>query len=316
MSTLSTTRTAKPIEVERLTRTYGSRRGVVDIDFIVGEAEVFGFLGPNGAGKTTAIRVLMGLMKPTSGRARVFGLDCWRDSRQVKEQVGFLPGDMRLYEKMTGHEFLDFFAAFRREKHPQRRHALVERFGLDLVPPIRHLSKGNRQKLAIVQALMHDTPLLIMDEPSSGLDPLMQVELLEVLAEERARGKTIFLSSHALPEVERIADRVGILRDGRLVAVEDIATLRAARERQMEVMLSEPVDPTPLLSLPDVRLVTADPSRRRLVLAVRGDIRPLLRALSDLPVDDIVYGHADLESAFLQYYGAPQDTRETAEVSA
>jgi ABC-2 type transport system ATP-binding protein len=292
-----------PIVVERLTRSYGTQRGIVDVDFSVAAGEIFGFLGPNGAGKTTTIRVLMGLLRPTAGRARIFGRDCWTDASEVKGLVGFLPGDMHLYEKWTGNEFLDFFAAFRGGGHPARRRALVERFSLDLSRAVRHLSKGNRQKLGLVQALMHDAPLLILDEPSSGLDPLMQVELLDLLREEQAAGKTVFLSSHALPEVERVADRAGIIRDGRLVAVEDVANLKATRERRMEVMLHAPLQPGTFDALEGVRLLSTHGDGRHVELGVRGELRPLLRLLSDLPVDDVVYGPPDLESVFLHYYG-------------
>jgi len=291
-----------PVKVERLTRYYGKRRGVVDLTFEVQEGEIFGFLGPNGAGKTTTIRQLMGLMSPTSGSACVFGLDCWTDSTEVKEKVGFLPGDIRLYEKMTGEELLDFFAAFRRVQHRRYRRELAERLGLELGTRIKHLSKGNRQKLAVAQALMHDAPLLILDEPSSGLDPLMQVEFVELLREEQARGKTIFLSSHQLPEVERIAHRVAIIREGSLVAVEEVARLKQLRERRMEVALHAPVPSERFSALDGVRVVSVAPGGKHIALAVRGKLGPLLRVLSDLPIDDLTFAPPDLESVFLHYY--------------
>lgn len=299
-----------PISAERLSRFYGLQRGVEDVTFQVQPGEIFGFLGPNGAGKTTTIRVLMGLLRPTSGAARVFGLDCWSESTAVKERVGYLPGDIRVYEQMTGREFLDFFAGFRGARGTPRRDALVQRLGAQLDRRLRQLSKGNRQKLAIVQALMHDPPLLIMDEPSSGLDPLLQVDMLKILAEERDRGKTIFLSSHDLPEVERIADRVGIIRDGRLVAVESVSTLKATRERRMEVVFNEPAPIEPLERLDTVRVIDVADDRRRVELAVRGEVRPLLATLAALPVQDLIYGPPDLEGVFLTYYSeqaAPSD---------
>lgn len=280
---------------------------MIDLDFAVQEGEIFGFLGPNGAGKTTAIRVLMGLLKPTSGSAHILGLDCWSESTRVKELVGYLPGDIRLYEKMTGHEFLDFFAAFRGGGDDARRKSLVDRLEVDLASQIRQLSRGNRQKIGLVQAFMHDTPILIMDEPSSGLDPLMQTGLLDLLREERSRGKTIFLSSHALPEVERVADRVGIIRDGLLVAVEDVAQLKATRERRMTVTLHEPVSLESLLALDNVRILSAESEGCHVELAVRGDLRPLLKALACLPVADLVFGPPDLESVFLHYYDGHDD---------
>jgi ABC-2 type transport system ATP-binding protein len=292
---------AAPIELAGLTFSYGERRGIVDLTLAVREGEIFGFLGPNGAGKTTTIRQLMGLLRPSGGSARVFGLDCWRDAPAVKGRVGFLPGEIRLYERLTCAEFLDFFAAFRPGSAARRR-ALVERLDLDLAVRIKHLSKGNRQKLALVQALMHDAPLLILDEPSSGLDPLMQEGLLALLREERARGKTIFLSSHQLPEVEQIAQRVAIIREGRLVAMEDVAQLKARRERRMAVVLREPVDAGRFASLAGVRVLDADPGGRRLALGVRGEPGPLLRLLAELPVADFTFGPPDLEGVFLQYY--------------
>src|SRR5919204_4940364 len=293
---------AIPIEVHGLTRYYGRRRGVLDVSFHVNEGEVFAFLGPNGAGKTTTIRQLMGLLRPTSGSAHVFGLDCWSDSPRVKERIGFLPGEMRLYEHLTGRAFLDYFASFRKSRDRKRLDALLERLELDVSQQIRHMSKGNRQKLGIVQALMHDAPLLVLDEPSSGLDPLKQVTFLQLLHDERARGKTIFLSSHAIPEVERIADRVGIIREGRLVAVESIESLKSKRARHAGVLFSAPVDGARFTSLDGVRVLSRADDGKRYELAVPGDLRPLLRALADLPLEDLTLAGADLETIFLHYY--------------
>jgi ABC-2 type transport system ATP-binding protein len=291
------------IEVEGLTRYFGEHRGVENVTFSVEPGEIFGFLGPNGAGKTVTIRHLMGFLRPTRGMARVFGLDCWADAREVKARVGYMPGDARMYEQMTGQEFLDFFAAFRDGGNARRVQALSARLELDLERRIKHLSRGNRQKLLIVQALMHDAPLVILDEPSSGLDPLKQVDFLELLREERERGKTIFLSSHQLTEVERVADRAAIIRDGRIVAVEDVNRLKAVRERRMDLTFSEPVDPGRFDSLDGVRAVTVGPDRQHVELSVRGDLPPLLATLATLPVSDMVYGPPELESVFLHFYG-------------
>lgn len=305
-----------PIRVDGLTRNYGKRRGVTDLTFEVEEGEIFGFLGPNGAGKTTTIRQLMGLMRPTGGSARVFGLDCWRDSTRVKEQVGFLPGDIRLYEKMTGKAFLDFFAAFRKGPHRRWRRELAERLGLDTGQKIKHMSKGNRQKLAVVQALMHDAPLLILDEPSSGLDPLMQVEFVELLREEQSRGKTVFLSSHQLVEVERIAHRVAIIRKGELVAVEAVDRLKKVRERRMDVTLHEPAPRERFAALEGVRVVFERHGGKQLGLAVRGKLGPLLLALGEMEVDDLSFAPPDLESVFLHYYEADGPAKTTADPMA
>ncbi len=291
-----------PITVERLTRSYGKQRGVLDLTFEVRPGEIFGFLGPNGAGKTTTIRVLMGFLRPNMGSARVFGLDCWSEATRVKEHVGYIPGDVRFWENMTGRAFLDFMAAFRGRIDPRRRQQLLERFEVELDKRIKHLSRGNRQKLALVQAFLHDPPLLILDEPSSGLDPLMQHELLTFLREERERGKTIFLSSHLLPEVERVADRVGIIRDGRLVAVLTVDELKRRRMRRMEVRFAQPVDPQRLADLPTVRILGIEDGGHHLTLGIQDDLPPLLRRLSELPVVDLVYAPPDLESVFLAYY--------------
>ena len=312
---------AQPIALTDVTFSYGKRRGVFGLTFSVEAGEIFGFLGPNGAGKTTTIRQLMGFMRPERGSARIFGLDCWRDATLVKARVGFLPGDIHLYEQLTCAEFLDFFAGFRPNAPEQHRRALAARLDLDLRQRIKHLSKGNRQKLALVQALMHDAPLLILDEPSSGLDPLMQEGLLDLLREERARGKTIFLSSHQLSEVEQIAQRVGIIREGRLVTVEDVAQLKARRERRMTVTLHEPVPAERFGTLAGVRVIEVAPDGQQIDLAVHGAPGPLLRLLADLPVADFIYGPPDLEGVFLQYYmdetaaGAPVANLASQEVA-
>lgn len=290
------------ISVQHLTRSYGPRRGVIDLSFQVEAGEIFGFLGPNGAGKTTTIRQLMGLLRPTRGTAAIFGHDCWTQSPAAKACIGFLPGDLHLYERMTGREFLDFFAAFRPGESSARRQELAARLDLDLTRRVAHLSKGNRQKLAIVQALEHAAPLLILDEPSSGLDPLMQVTFLDLLAQEQARGVTIFLSSHLLTEVERIAGRVAIIREGRLVAVETVEALKARRERHMDLTLRVPVALERFATLPGVRVLSAEDGGRIVHLAVRGDLHPLLSLLPTLSVADLVVGTPDLESVFLQYY--------------
>src|SRR5438093_883090 len=251
----------------------------------------------------------MGLLRPTSGRARIFGLDCWGQSPQAKEKVGFLPGEMRLYENLTGNALLDYFASFR--KHDRRRRdELVERLDFDPAQKIRHMSKGTRQKLGIVQALMHEAPLLILDEPSSGLDPLKQVTFLSLLHDERAGGRTVFLSSHAIPEVERIADRVGIIREGRLVAVESIDALKAKRARHADVLFGAPVEPRRIEALEGVRVLARTDDGLRYELAVPGDLRPLLRVLSELPLEDLTLASADLETIFLTYYkDAPEPPR-------
>jgi ABC-2 type transport system ATP-binding protein len=290
------------IVARRLSKVYRGGRGVFEIDFAVREGEIFGFLGPNGAGKTTTIRTLIGLLRPTAGEVTIFGLDCWRQSPAVKARVGFVPGDPRLYEKMTGAAFLEFMAGFRTRGTLGRAHKLARDFDLDLKPTIRHLSRGNRQKLLLVQGLMHDAPLLILDEASGGLDPLGQETFLTYLEDQRSRGRTIFLSSHNLAEVERVADRVGIIREGRMVAIEDIENLRALRARKMEVTLERPLNGDFFDGLQGVRLVGTKDAGRYLELAVQGNPRELLARLGTAPVLEVVFPAADLESVFMHYY--------------
>lgn len=282
---------------------------MIGLDLALNEGEVFGFLGPNGAGKSTTIRVLMGLLKPTSGSARIEGLDCWENAARVKSRVGFLPGDLHLYEGLTGAGFLDFFAGFRPDSRT-RRVQLVKRLDLDLTQRIKAMSKGNRQKLAIVQALMYGAPVLLLDEPSSGLDPLAAEEFLALLREERDVGHTVFLSSHILPEVEHIADRVGIIRDGRLVAVDTMEHLRSLRERPMHITLSEPANLAGLEGLTGVRVQSVENGGTRVTLSVRGPLAPIFGELARMPIADFTYGPPDLESLFLQYYTDAEAPRE------
>ncbi len=215
------------IELSSVVKDYGRTRALAGIDLTVEGGRIFGFLGPNGAGKTTTIRVLLDLIRPTSGAARVLGLDSQRNTIEVRRRVGYLPGDLRMYEGLRGDQFLDFIDSFRPEKRDVAyRHQLLDRLGLDATKRIRALSKGNRQKLGFIQALMHRPELLILDEPTSGLDPLVQEEVARILEDAVQDGRTVFFSSHVLPEVERLSQSVAIIREGRIVAVEDVARLK------------------------------------------------------------------------------------------
>jgi ABC-2 type transport system ATP-binding protein len=215
------------IRIEGLTKVFRNGRGIFDLSFTVGEGEVFGYLGPNGAGKSTTIRHLMGFLRPDKGVAEIAGLDCWSQAPFVQAQTGYLPGEIAFLEDMNGLEFLKLLGGMRRMTDTSRRDELIERFQFDVSTPIRKMSKGMKQKVGIVAAFMHDPKVLILDEPTSGLDPLMQQRFLELIAEEKAQGKTILMSSHIFQEIERVCDRVGIIKDGRLIAVEDMSTLRA-----------------------------------------------------------------------------------------
>ena len=225
------------IKVERLVRDYGGGKGVFDVSFHVDQGEAFGFLGPNGAGKTTTIRHLMGFLKPASGECSINSLDCWRERDKVQANLGYIPGEISFFEDLSGTEFLKFIAEYRKIGIQNRREELLERFELDPRNKIKKMSKGMKQKLGIVAAFMHDPDILILDEPTSGLDPLMQNRFIDLIAEEKKHGKTILMSSHMFEEVERTCDRIGIIRKGRMVAVDAAAALRERHTRSYTVTL-------------------------------------------------------------------------------
>ena len=223
--------------IDRLTRDYGGGKGVFDLSFEVNQGEVFGFLGPNGAGKTTTIRHLMGFLQARSGKCAISGLDCWEERYRIQSLLGYIPGEISFFDDMTGAEFLRFLSRYRRVGAGNRQEELLARFELDPRGKIKRMSKGMKQKLSIVAAFMHDPDILILDEPTSGLDPLMQNRFIELIAEEKNRGKTILMSSHIFEEVERTCDRVGIIRQGRLVAVDSVEALRQRHVRPYTVTL-------------------------------------------------------------------------------
>lgn len=286
------------IEVAGLTKSYGKRRGIADVDFTVREGEVFGFLGPNGAGKTTTIRLLLGFIHPDAGRAAVFGLDAWADAPRLHRRLAYLSGDPRYWGELTAERHFDFVGDLRGLPRGAWR-PLAERLGLDAGVAIKKLSHGNRQKVGLVQVFMGDEPLLVMDEPTTGLDPLMQREFLALIAETRAAGRTVFLSSHNLGEAERACDRVAIIREGRIVAVETVDALPRRHLHSVDLVLAAPpADGT--FALPDVEVVAANGGEVRLL--VRGDLNPLLQRLAGLEVREMALTTPDLEEVFLAYY--------------
>jgi ABC-2 type transport system ATP-binding protein len=291
------------IQTTRLSKHYGSARGIADVTLTVERGEVFGFLGPNGAGKTTTIRTLLDLLHPTSGSARVFGLDSRRDSRAIRARLGNLPGDFAYEPRMTGRELLTFFARVRGLAGLGRAEPLAERFEADLDRPLHDLSRGNRQKIGLIQALFHEPELLVLDEPTTGLDPLMQEEFLAVVGEHRDRGGTVFLSSHDLDEVERVCDRVGIVRDGRLVAVEEVDAMRERALRHVRVRFAAAVAPGDMAAVAGVEDVVRDGDALR--FRVHGDIDDLVKALALRRVEDLEITRPTLEELFLAYYGSP-----------
>jgi beta-exotoxin I transport system ATP-binding protein len=291
---------AEVIRAEQLTKSYGQNRGIVDIDFSVEAGEVFGYLGPNGAGKSTTIRLLLDLIRPTSGRFTIFGLDSRRKSVEIRRRLGYLPGDLRLYERMTGGDLLQYFGHLRGLDGSQRGEQLAERLDLDLGRQIKELSRGNRQKVGIVQAFMHEPDLLVLDEPTSGLDPLVQETFYELVAEVTERGGTVFLSSHVLSEVQHMADRVGLIREGRLDVVDSVENLRARAFTHVEATFAEPPPTDAFSQVAGVQRVEQDDSVVR--FALEGEIDPLLKARALFHVKALDVREADLEDVFLARY--------------
>ena len=297
---------AAAIRTSKLTKDYGAGRGLFDLDLQVSGQEVFGFLGPNGAGKTTTIRLLMGMIRPTSGGAYVFGLDCIRDSVEVKKKVGYLPGDVPQFGSLTGDEIVAYLGGMRGGLDRGRVRDIAQRFELDLGRRFREYSSGNKQKLAIVLAFMHRPELLILDEPTAGLDPLNQQEFYALLRETRDEGATVFLSSHILSEVEHVCDRVGIIREGRLVRVAQLEELRHIRVHRVEIELA------PGTAIPERAIRDADGVEDvsvegdRVTCTVRGGIDGLLRAIRDAEVTDLVSSEPSLEEVFLSYFSQPK----------
>jgi ABC-2 type transport system ATP-binding protein len=297
--------TTPVIETESLTKRYGAVRGIEDVTMSVAAGEVFGFLGPNGAGKTTMIRTLLDLQRPTSGSARVFGLDSRRDSLAIRARLGNLPGDFTIDAKLTGHDLLRFCAQVRGLDGLGRAAQLAERFEANLERPAGTLSRGNRQKIGLIQALFHDPELLVLDEPTSGLDPLMHEEFLAVLGEHRDRGGTIFLSSHDLDEVERICDRVAIIREGRLAAVEDVAEMRGRSYHRVTIEFAEPVDEAEFTHIAGVSDLQAD--GRRLSFRVIGGLDAVVKQAAHHTVLDMELVEPTLEEMFLTYYASGEE---------
>jgi ABC-2 type transport system ATP-binding protein len=291
---------APAIETEELTKRYGRHRGIEEVTFAVEPGEVFGFLGPNGAGKTTTIRTLLDLIHPTAGSARLFGLDSRRDSVAIRARLGNLPGDFGFGREATGRQAVRLLARLRGLDGIARAEELAARFRADLDRPLGQLSRGNRQKVGLILATFHRPELLILDEPTSGLDPLMQEEFLGLVAEERERGCAVFLSSHELDEVQRVCDRVGIVRGGRLIAVERIADLLGKARRRFAVELRDPEGLERLRGLPGVSELELAGDRATFTAA--GDLDPVVRELAGHHVVDLEATHPSLEEVFLGYY--------------
>ncbi|MEE9271549.1 MAG: ABC transporter ATP-binding protein [Candidatus Krumholzibacteria bacterium] len=288
------------VSTERLTKYYGRARGVSDLNLDIKPGEIFGFLGPNGAGKTTTIRILLDLIRPSSGSASVFGMDAQQQTVAIRKRIGYLPGEFAMYNDLTGSQLLQYFGALRGGVDQTIVAALAERLGSDLGRRISELSHGNKQKIGLIQALMNRPELLILDEPTTGLDPLVQQEFYRMLEEVRDDGKTVFFSSHVLPEVERVCDRVAIIREGRLIAVEDVSAIKAKAARKIEVTFETPPPADSFTNLPVRDLVLND---RRLQCTVQGSVDSVIKALARFNVVDLVSHEPSLEDTFLALYG-------------
>ena len=289
------------IQTERLTKSYGVHRGIVDVDLSVEAGEVFGFLGPNGAGTTTTIRILLDLIRPTSGVARVFGAVSSDDPVAIHRRIGYLPGEFNLYDRLTGSETIEYFANLRGGLDRGYAAALIERLGLDPSRRFREYSKGNKQKVGLVCALQHRPELLILDEPTAGLDPLVQQTFNELLFEAKAEGRTVFLSSHIISEVERTCDRVAIIRDGRIVRQDTVDGLRELAAHEVELRFAAPVDPAPYEAIPGVSNLAVE--GRALRMLVTGPVAPVVRLAAQGDLVDFVSREPSLEEVFLAEYG-------------
>jgi ABC-2 type transport system ATP-binding protein len=289
-----------PIQTQGLTKDYGSRRGLAGLDLEVRQGEVFGFLGPNGAGKTTTIRLLLDLIRPTAGSATVLGLDPRAGGPALRRRIGYLAGDFTVEGGQSGRELLTFLGNLRGGVPAERIDRLAERLGIDLGVRIKSLSKGNRQKVGLVQAFMHEPELLILDEPSSGLDPLVQQTFLDMVREARTAGQTVFMSSHVLSEVEQSADRVGIIRNGRMIAVEGFQELRSRAARRIEIVFDEPVPLEAFASVEGIEQLSIEGTVLRCIQTGRAD--GLIKAAARYPVRTLRAEEPDLEELFLTMY--------------
>ena len=292
--------TTNVIEIRQLTKDYGNNRGIFDVSLSVKKGEVFGFLGPNGAGKSTTIRHLMGFIQADQGSCQINGLDCLRDHARIQQALGYLPGEIAFMDDMTGIEFIKFMAKMKGMTDLTKAYELMERFELNPQGKIKKMSKGMKQKIGIICAFMHDPELLILDEPSSGLDPLMQNRFIELVLEERQRGKTIFMSSHIFEEIERTCDRTAMIKDGRLISIEELQTLKASKHKTYQIMFAteelaeqfmnegfecEQVESTVVKVLP------------------RNNLNYLLATLSRYDIVDLDITKLTLEELFLHFYG-------------
>lgn len=295
-----------PLRLKTLTKRYGKERGVEGVDLTVEQGEIFGFLGPNGAGKTTAIKTIMNFMRPTSGQALIFGLDSAKDTTAVKAKVGYLAGDFEMYENLTGRQYLAFIAHMRGVENVEKEvNELAQKLEANLTKKIGTLSRGNMQKIALIAVLLHDPDLLILDEPTTGLDPLMQNRFYEILKDRTKRGKTVFMSSHILSEVQTVCDRVAFMKEGRLAQVIDIKKVRARHKKEVRLKSIQGTKPMKLPPFNQLEVLVHTPGELRFTTAESS--KELLRWLSVQPAADVTLQDVSLEDTFLQLYGAHEE---------
>jgi ABC-2 type transport system ATP-binding protein len=296
------------IHTEKLTKWYGTHRGIIDVDLDIAEGEAFGFLGPNGAGKTTMIRTLLDHIRPTSGRAEIFGIDTTVDPVAIHKRLGYLPGEFVLYDKLTGGQTIEYFANLRGGVDKAYQADLIERLDVDPSRKFREYSKGNKQKIGLVVALQHRPELLMLDEPTSGLDPLVQQAFYSVIREAKAEGRTVFMSSHILSEVERTCDRVAIIREGRPVKVDRVEALRDMAHHTVELVFAGPVPKEAFAALPGVSDVVSEDHVLR--MRVSGPVAPVVKAAAGYDLSDFISREPTLEETFLAVYGPQGDGAE------
>jgi ABC-2 type transport system ATP-binding protein len=294
------------IETQNLTKSYGKFRGIVDVDLVVNEREIFGFLGPNGAGKTTTIRILLDLIRATSGTSKVFGIESSADPVAIHRRIGYLPGEWNLYDRLSGAETIRYFGNLRGGVDQAYVDQLVQRLDLDPSRRFREYSRGNKQKVGLITALQHRPELLILDEPTSGLDPLVQQTFNELLFEARSEGRTVFLSSHIISEVERTCDRVAIIREGRIVRVDTVEGVRSLAAHEVELRFAEIVDPGPFAAIEGVANLASE--GRTLRMLVTGPIAPVVRLAGQYDLVDFVSREPSLEEVFLSEYATVAPT--------
>jgi ABC-2 type transport system ATP-binding protein len=288
------------IEVNNLSKVYSNNKGIFDVDFKVNQGEVFGFLGPNGAGKTTTIRSLLGFTNPTKGSCAISGLNCRTKSAEIQKTLGYVPGEIAFFDNMTGMQFLKFMADMRGQKDSKRRDQLIEMFELDSDRKIRKMSKGMKQKVGLITAFMHDPKVIILDEPTSGLDPLMQKVFIELILEEKKRGKTILMSSHIFDEVDRTCDRTAIIKDGRIVAIENINALKSVLRKSYLINLSGQSDLDRIKASALEYKVVGD---NRVEIFISNNYDDMIRTLASCNVLGLDVAAQSLEQIFIKFYG-------------